>query len=656
MMRSGRQPQKVARVASWRSPPCAAHIACWIGQKLEKQGADRYFAHSYCVRLVMSENASDRTRDFLGSGSPLRNANRRQRNSHAGTLHRAMLDRAPDLVFLLGADGRFLFINDAVERLLGYRKDRLIGEHYSRIVLEEDLELARDLFAGRPDDAQEVELRLRLHPSRAGPRPTQSPTIWTEIKVAHLDGADTGLACATARDISARREARESLIFRAHHDWLTHLPNRVLLDDRLDLAVAQAQRDGQRLAVIFLDLDRFKLVNDQYGHTVGDRLLQAVAKRLRSCLGPGDTISRFGGDEFALLVPDIFAKQDAVSVVRRVVRRIRNPFIVDGQQFNVTASVGVAMYPEAGGTADALVRSADTAMYHVKNRGGNGYRFFAGAMNRRLSRRFAMERELRAALAGDALSVYYQPRVHLETGAIVGVEAFARWYRPSKGSPGGPIEANAFLPVAEETGLISQIDAWVQRRAFEDAARWRAAGFKPCLSVNASAHQIERGDFVQHIDQLLKATALPPYAVALEITEDTLTRDIEAAVPKLDYLRRRGVRIVIDDFGAGYSSLSHLRRFPIDALKLDRRFVSGIEGGYTNIVEAIAGIANGLRLDLMAEGVETRRQLACLREHGCIEAQGFLFSRPIPAGEMAAVLRSDPYRSLDTVVEAPSTA
>ena len=601
----------------------------------------------------MSENASDRTRGFLRSGKPLRNAKKLQRDSRA-VLQQVMLERSPDLVFLLGADGRFLFINDAVERLLGYRKDRLIGEHYSRIVLEDDLELARNLFTERSGEVEEAELRLRLHPSRAGPRPAQSTTVWTEIKVSHLDGADSGLACATARDISERREAQESLVFHAHHDWLTHLPNRVLLDDRLDLAVAQAQRDSQVLAVIFLDLDRFKLVNDQYGHTVGDRLLQAVAKRLRSCLGQGDTISRFGGDEFALLLPDIVAKRDAVAVVRRVVRRIRNPFIVDGNELNVSASIGVAMYPEAGSTTEALVQSADIAMYHVKNRGGNGYRFFAGAMNRRLSRRFTMERELRTALAEDALSVYYQPRVHLETGTIVGVEALARWDRPSEGSPGGIVEANAFLPVAEETGLISQIDAWVQRRAFEDAARWREEGFKPCLSVNASAHQIEDGDFVQHIDELLRATGLPPYAVALEITEETLTRDIEAAVPKLDYLRRRGVRIVIDDFGAGYSSLSHLRRFPIDALKLDRRFVSGIDSGYTNIVEAIAGIAHGLRLDLMAEGVETRRQFAYLREHGCMEAQGFLFSRPIPADDMAAVLRSDPYRSLHTIVDAPS--
>ena len=606
----------------------------------------------------MSENASDRTRGFLRSGKPLRNAKKLQGDSRAAVLRQAMLDRSPDLVFLLDADGRFIFINDAVERLLGYSKERLIGEHYSRIVLEDDLELARNLFTERSGDVEEAELRLCLHPSRAGPRPAQSTTVWTEIKVSHLDGTDSGLACATARDISERREAQESLVFHAHHDWLTHLPNRVLLDDRLDLAVAQAQRDSQGLAVIFLDLDRFKLVNDQYGHTVGDRLLQAVAKRLRNCLGQGDTISRFGGDEFALLLPDIFAKRDAVAVVRRVVRRIRNPFIVDGNELNVSASIGVAMYPEAGSTAEALVQSADIAMYHVKNRGGNGYRFFAGAMNRRLSRRFTMERDLRTALAEDALSVYYQPRVHLETGTIVGVEALARWDRPQEGSPsdspGGIVEANAFLPVAEETGLISQIDAWVQRRAFEDAARWRAEGFKPCLSVNASAHQIEGGDFVQHIDELLKATGLPPYAVALEITEETLTRDIEAAVPKLDYLRRRGVRIVIDDFGAGYSSLSHLRRFPIDALKLDRRFVSGIEAGYTNIVEAIAGIAHGLRLDLMAEGVETRRQFAYLREHGCMEAQGFLFSRPIPPDEMAAVLRADPYRSLHTIVDTPS--
>ena len=604
----------------------------------------------------MSDNASDRTRDFLGSGKPLRNAKTLQWDSRAGVLRQVMLDRSPDLVFLLGPDGRFVFLNDAVDRMLGYTKDGLLGEHYSRIVLEDDLELARNLFARRSGGVEEAELRLRLHPNRAGPRPAQSTTVWTEIKVSHLDAADGGFAgtCATARDISERREAQQSLVFHAHHDWLTHLPNRVLLDDRLDLAVAQAERGNRRLALIFLDLDRFKLVNDQYGHTVGDRLLQAVAKRLQNCLGAGDTISRFGGDEFALLLPDMVSKRDAVAAVRRVVRRIRNPFIVDGNEHNVSASIGVAMYPEAGGTAQALLQSADIAMYHVKNRGGNGYRFFAGAMNRRLSRRFILEQELRTALAEDALSVYYQPRVHLDSGTIVGVEALARWDRGTTHSPGDIVEANAFLPIAEETGLISEIDAWVQRRAFEDAARWRTAGFKPCVSVNASPYQIEGGDFVQHIDELLKITGLPPYAVALEITEETLTRDIEAAVPKLDYLRRRGVRIVIDDFGAGYSSLSHLRRFPIDALKLDHRFVSGIEAGHANIVEAIAGIARGLRLDLMAEGVETRGQLSYLREQGCLEAQGFLFSRPIPAEEMADVLCADPYRWLHTISDKTS--
>ena len=627
----------------------------------------------------MSENASDRIRDSLVSGKPLRNAKNLHWGSQAGMLHQIMLDRSPDLVFLLGADGRFLFVNDTVKRLLGYGKDALLGEHYSRIVLEDDLELARNLFQEHSDGVHEAELRLRLHPSRAGPRPAQSTTVWTEIKVAHLDGAANGGFAGTyaaARDISERRKAQRSLDFRAHHDWLTHLPNRVLLNDRLDLAVAQARSGGRRLAVMFLDLDRFKLVNDQYGHTVGDRLLQAVAKRLQSCLGQGDTISRFGGDEFALLLPDIGARRDAQVVVRKIAKRIRDPFIVDGHEFTASASIGVAMYPEAGGTAEALVQSADIAMYRVKNRGGNGYRFFAEAMNRRLSRRITLERELRAALAEDALSVYYQPRVHLESGTIVGVEALVRWARrearrtarpPNSalggspgGSAGGPpgsiVEANEFLPVAEETGLITQIDAWVQRRAFEDAARWRAEGFKLYLSVNASSHQIEGGDFVQHMDELFRATGLPPYAVALEITEETLTRDIEAAVPKLDYLRRRGVRIVIDDFGEGYSSLSHLRRFPIDALKLDHRFVGGIQGGNSNanIVEAIAGIARGLRLDLMAEGVENQRQLAYLRDHGCLEAQGFLFSRPLPAEEMASVLRADPYRWLHTIGDRPS--
>ncbi len=564
-----------------------------------------------------------------------------------GELHRLLIDNAPDLMCVLDRGGRFRFVNEAVGRLLGHDARALIGRPYSDLVDAEDLEIARNLFdadrAG-PGDLRRAELRLQRHARAAGPRPPQSTALWANLTVTRLRtraGAFAG-AFVVARDISEDRESRQAADFQAYHDIVTHLPNRALLEDRLEVALEQAGR-RRGPTVIFLDLDRFKLVNDKFGHAMGDRLLQAVAKRLQECLQRGDTLSRFGGDEFAVLLPTVHTRRHAAAVAGRLLEGLQAPFVMDGSELDIGASAGIALYPEAGNTARAMIQNADMAMYHAKGTGGDGFEFFEGGMNLKFSSRLAEERDLRGALAAGEIEVYYQPRVDLNAGAIAGVEALARWRHPERGL----VDANEFLPVAEEAGLIAEIDEWVQRQAFERMANWHASGHVDCrLSVNASIQQLDQAGFVRRFREAMDAAGLPSDAVTLEITENALMHDVQLVVPKLRQLRRWGVRVAIDSFGTGYSSLDHLRRLPIDALKIDRGFVEEIRGTSrdTRALDAVAGIAQGLALELLADGIENTDQLDYLRTLGCKEGQGFLFDEPATADAVTELLATDPYR------------
>ena len=567
-----------------------------------------------------------------------------------GDLHRLLIDNAPHLVCILDRDGRFRFLNATVRHLLGHDPDALIGLAYAELVDGEDLEIARNLFDEQrvgTGDVRRAELRLRRHPNR----PQQSTALWVDLTATRLRTADGTFAGVhvVARDISEDRANRQAADFQAYHDVLTQLPNRTLLQDRLEVALEQAGRK-RGPTVIFLDLDRFKAVNDKFGHAMGDRLLQAVAKRLQECLQRGDTLSRFGGDEFVVLSPNVHTRRQAATVAGRLLQGLRTPFVMDGSELVIAASAGVALYPEAGNTARALIQNADVAMYHAKGSGGDGFEFFDGGMNLEFSARLAAERDLRGALAAGEIEVYYQPRVDLATGAITGVEALARWRHPERGL----VDANDFLPVAEEAGLIGEIDEWVQRQAFERVAQWRADGHVNCrLSVNASIEQLDGADFVRHFGEAVVAAGLPPDAVTIEITENALMHDVQLVVPKLRHLRRLGVRVAIDNFGTGYSSLDHLRRLPVDALKIDRGFVEEVRGngGDTRALDAIAGVARGLALDLLADGIENAAQLDYLRTLGCREGQGFVFDEPTTAAAMAKLLRGNPYR--DRLAPAP---
>jgi len=391
---------------------------------------------------------------------------------------------------------------------------------------------------------------------------------------------------------------------------------------------------------MFLDLDRFKVVNDTLGHAMGDRLLQSVAMRLESVLRAGDTLSRFGGDEFTLLLPAISSKEDARKIARKIINILKEPFLLGDHEVFVGVSIGVALYPEAGETMEQLVQNADVAMYHVKGRGKDGYQFFTEAMNVDCSQRLKLERDLRKALENDEFRVYYQPQVDTRTGQVVGVEALIRWHHPERGI----IFPSEFIPLAEETKLIADIGDWVLQSACTEVRQWIAAGLSNIrLSVNFSPMQVEHPRFVESLLKQLQQCGFPTANFEVELTENLIMRDLENITQKLNLLASQGITIAIDDFGTGYSSLYYLNKLPIHTLKVDRSFIKDIRDntGESCIVNAIIAMAHGLKLNIIAEGVETSHQLEYLRQLKCHEVQGFYFGKARPGTELLQSLANN---------------
>ncbi len=566
-----------------------------------------------------------------------------QRLEESEYLHRFIVENSPDIVFMLDTDGRFTFLNETVYSLLGYSKNELIGQHYSIIVARQSLEQARYVFMERRSgerNSRHVELKLKCK-DQADYRYFDTSSMYMNL-VGSSNTDDPHSMKGTygvARDITERKQDAELINFQAYHDLLTRLPNRTLLEDRLTLAITQANRNQQKLAVMFLDLDRFKWVNDTLGHTIGDRLLQSVSQRLGNCLRKGDTLARFGGDEFALVLPQIQALDDATIIAQKIINELKEPFIIDNHELYVTSSIGIAVYPEAGDTMDALIQSADVAMYYIKDRGKNGYQFYDEEMSSMTDTRLVLERELRRALNENQLVVCYQPQVMADTGTIVGFEALVRWDHPEKGL----IFPGDFIPIAEETGLIIQLGNYVMETACADLQQWRAAGLSDMrISINFSAMQLDQEDFIENIVEILKKYDIPGNCFELEITENVIMRDMLHVTQKLRRLSRLGITIAIDDFGTGYSSLSYLQQFPINTLKIDKSFVNSINvsDGGTSIVDAIVAMAKGLKLNLIAEGVENQKQLDYLKNLGCHEIQGYLFGRAENAEATRNILRA----------------
>ena len=452
------------------------------------------------------------------------------------------------------------------------------------------------------------------------------------------EGQATG-AVIVFRDVSAARAMALQMTHSAHHDFLTGLPNRMLFNDRVNQSIFLAWRHMKKVAVLFLDLDGFKHINDSLGHPIGDKLLQSIAKRLVDCVRVSDTISRQGGDEFVVLLSEMEQSEDAAISARRMLQAAAEAHSIDQDDLHVTASIGVSVYPDDGLDAETLIKNADTAMYQAKENGRQSYQYFKPAMNVRAVERQSIEESLRRALERQEFALHYQPKINLRTGEITGAEALIRWTHPTR----GPVAPGQFIPVAEDCGLILPIGNWVLREACKQARAWLDAGLPlRTMAVNISAMEFRHEHFLEGVFAILKDTGLDPRCLELELTESVLMKHAGSTESILRILRARGVQLAVDDFGTGYSSLSYLRKFSIDALKIDQSFIRQITSApdETTIVAAVISMGRSLKLRVVAEGVETLQELKFLQAHECDEAQGYYFSRPVLPEQFARLLKT----------------
>ncbi|MDB5761462.1 MAG: hypothetical protein JWQ21_457 [Herminiimonas sp.] len=431
-------------------------------------------------------------------------------------------------------------------------------------------------------------------------------------------------------EIMERKQAEDQILYMAHYDALTGLPNRELLQDRISQAIAYAHRNRTQVAVLFIDLDHFKHINDSLGHKIGDRLLQMVAVRLRECVREGDSVARPGGDEYVLCLPLLTGVGDAAVVAQKALDALGQAFLVEGNELHASASIGISLYPNDGTDVETLMRAADTAMNHAKERGRGNYQFFTQVLNKAAQQRLVLEKKLRQAFANDEFVLHYQPQVNMANGAIFSSEALLRWRQPGK----APISGGSFISIAEETGLILSIGEWVLREACRQLKQWQDAGHPDLrIAVNLSPRQFYQPHFIDMIAAILDETGLAATGLDLEITEGLLLQRSDDIVDMLNQLSGMGIQLSVDDFGTGYSSLAYLQRFPVHALKIDQSFVRNIgrDRNATALVSAIIAMANSLHMKVLAEGVETSLQIAFLRSRGCSSGQGFYYSEAVPA-------------------------
>jgi diguanylate cyclase (GGDEF)-like protein/PAS domain S-box-containing protein len=559
----------------------------------------------------------------------------RRAGTRRASQFRSLVHNSSDLITVVSESGVTEYQSPSSERLVGVPADRLFGR------------ALRDLV--HPDDHEYFDALLQNGRAQPG------EAVTGEFRVLHVDGSTrhvdaivsnlladptVGGLVFNARDVTDRKVLEDELERRAFFDSLTGLPNRAVFRDRLEHALARSARVGDTLAVLLLDLDGFKLVNDSLGHDAGDELLIAVGARLQACLRSGDTVARLGGDEFAILLEDAASEESAIALAGRLLDSLTSPFDLREREVFIGASIGVSLHAGASGVADEMIRNADAAMYAAKGGGKGRCAVFQPAMHRRTLEFFETQADLQRALVRGEFVLHYQPIVDLETGELGGVEALARWLHPSRGlvMPAG------FIPVAEETGMIVPLGVWVLGEACRQARDWidrfpEASGL--FMSVNLSTRQLLEHDLIPRVAQILAESGLDPATLVLEITEGSLMQDVGQAAAKLYALKELGARLALDDFGTGSSSLGHLRQFPIDVLKIDKSFVDGLEEGSdaSAMIRAIIDLARSLRLGIVAEGIETGEQLAELRSAGCGSGQGYLFAKPLVREDLEDILR-----------------
>ena len=602
------------------------------------------------VTALVGVLASLRSRALALAGRMSEAFQRSERTaSELERINAVILQSAPFMVITADPGGTIRTVNPAGERMLQYERDELVGrsitetlmlpgelaEHARRTAEDLGAEVAPHTFGARaqrglPDESEwnfrrkdgtHLPVNVALAAMRDGP------------------GSLTGFV-GIAYDITERKKSEEYILHLAHHDALTGLPNRVLLQDRVKVAIERGKRHGHCVAVVLLDLDRFKQINDSLGHFMGDAVLKTTANRLTGAVRHSDTVARMGGDEFCLVLSDLHDDTEAVAVAAKVLEAVRPPIPVGQEALYVTASIGIAMFPHDGPDLTTLLQNADTALYRTKDEGRNGFRVFDASMQMQAGslQRLALEADLRSALARGELLLHYQPKVRLDGGEVVGLEALLRWNSPERGM----IAPAQFIALAEDTGLIVPIGEWVLRQACVDAMALRGElGLELGVAVNLSPRQFRDAGLVAVVQQVLRETGLPAGDLELEITEGVLMDNTNLATSMLDELHRLGVRLAIDDFGTGFSSLSYLHRFPVSTLKIDRSFVADLEHKPQNraIVASVIGLGQALSMHVVAEGIETAGEWALLREQGCDAGQGYYFGRPLPFEEVQALLR-----------------
>ena len=607
-----------------------------------RRGADDYVRKPYHVAQLQRAVQNVLHKALLEQANGVMS----QRLQSSERLHRYLVESSPDFIFTLTPAGAFNYVNPRVEAMLGYTREQLIGRTFTSLLPDDDA-IRVDVMLREAARGKRLHQVLELHLRRCDPTTGQpgKATVAVSLNTVPIQARATDADApagiyGVARDISERKRAEEIITFQAYHDQLTHLPNRILFKDRLELAIAQAQRRGGLLAVMFIDVDRFKRVNDTYGHSEGDRLLRVLAARLKETLRKGDTLARLGGDEFIVLLPDIAHPEDAETIAQKIHTALEVPFQLEHGAFHVTVSIGIAVFPRDGDVAEQLTQHADIAMYQIKREGKNGFRFYDPDLNDHYRERIALENDLRSALQRNEFSLAYQPQISMSSGTLVGVEALMRWQHPVHGLIG----PTAFIQVAEEVGLIRDISRWVVDTAARQLAHWHALGHTALrMSINLSSHDFDRDDTIDLLTDCVARYGLSRDRFEVEITERVMMRDTEEVIARIRRLRACGVGIAIDDFGTGYSALAYLQKFPVTSLKIDRSFVNNLNGeGTQPIISAITGIARGFGLHLVAEGVEREAQARRLHDMGCDIMQGYLFSKAVEAAEIERWLEAPP--------------
>ena len=544
-----------------------------------------------------------------------------------------VFEAASDAILVLDAEKRIRMTNKAFTRISGYEPNDVLGKPPKLLFSsKQPAELYDHIFNQiAQENVWQGEIWSRRRDGAVYPQ-------WATISAVRNEQNEIIEYVFMASDITERKRAEERLNYQANYDGLTQLPNRTLFVDRLGQAMARAKREGTTLALLFIDLDRFKNVNDSMGHSAGDKLLINVANTLNGCIRESDTIARFGGDEFAMILSPIYGAKNAGTVAQTVLKVLSRPFNIDGYDCIVGGSIGISVFPGDGETSEELIRNADAAMYRAKDSGRNTYEFFTAEMQQMAMARLGLERDLRFAIERQEFILHFQPQMSLATNQVVGLEVLVRWESGTRGL----VSPADFIGLAEENGQILALGDWVLKRACQQYVEWFSEGIAPgYIAVNVSGRQFRSAKFTSRLREILTETKMPARGLEIELTESFLMEDQEAVMRTLNELREMGVTLSVDDFGTGYSSLSYLKRFPISTLKIDKSFVQDVPGDDEDvaIVSAIIRMAHALKLDVVAEGVETAEQQQFLHKQGCQIVQGFLFSRPLNADECSKFLR-----------------